>query len=346
MAAHGDVGRSGVLVQQLSSPRRADDGPLEAVLREDPVVADDEVLIDVIACGVCRTDLQLCEGDLTAQRLPIVPGHQVVGTINSRGRAVREIDVGQRVGVAWIAGTCGSCRFCRTGRENLCDEATFTGWHRDGGFAERVVANAAYVYPLPERFDSVQAAPLLCGGAIGLRALRLSGVEPGGRLGLYGFGASATCAIQIARHWGCEVFVCTRSPVEQHRATKLGAAWAGAYDEAPPVPLDAAITFAPAGSVVVDALRALDKGGTVAINAIHLDHIPEFAYDHLWWERQIRSVANVTRAGVADVIELATTIPIITDVTTYPMAEANTALADLAHGRIAGAGVLTFDGRG
>lgn len=329
-----------MLVQQLTSPRRADDGPLEAIERDDPAIDDREVLIDVVACGVCRTDLQLCEGDLAAHRLPIVPGHQVVGTVARTGRAVRGVDIGQRVGVAWIAGTCGTCKFCRVGRENLCDAATFTGWHRDGGYGERVVADADYVYALPDGFDSVGAAPLLCGGAIGLRALRVSGIATGGRLGLYGFGASATCAIQIARHWGCEVFVATRSAAERERAARLGAVWTGSYDEPPPAPLDAAVTFAPVGAVVIAALRALDKGGVVAINAIHLDHIPEFSYDHLWWERQIRSVANVTRSDVTDVIELAAEIPILTDVVRYPMGAANAALADLAHGRISGAGVL------
>jgi propanol-preferring alcohol dehydrogenase len=188
------------------------------------------------------------------------------------------------------------------------------------------------------------AAPLLCGGAIGLRALRVSGIQPGGRLGLYGFGASATCAIQIARHWGCEVYVCTRSEAEQARARRLGAAWAGGYHQDPPVPLDAAVTFAPVGSVVIDALRALDKGGVVAINAIHLDHIPEFDYDHLWWERQIRSVANVTRSDVTELIRLAAEIPIVTEVQRYELADANLALGDLSAGRVSGAAVLDVSG--
>jgi propanol-preferring alcohol dehydrogenase len=334
-----------MLAHQLTRPAPADDGPLESVERADPTIADDEVLIDVVACGVCRTDLQLCEGDLAAQRLPIVPGHQVVGTVVERGHDVERLSVGQRVGVAWIADACRTCRFCRSGRENLCDDATFTGWHRDGGFAERIAAVADFVHPLPDGFDPVAAAPLLCGGAIGLRALRVSGIEPGGRLGLYGFGASATCAIQIARHWGCDVFVSTRSEIEQERARRLGAVWAGTYDDLPPVRLDAAVTFAPVGSVVVRALQALDKGGVVAVNAIHLDRIPEFSYDDLWWERQIRSVANVTREDVAELIRLAAAIPIETEVTGYPMSAANDALADLAHGRINGAAVLTTDRR-
>lgn len=324
----------------LTTPARAGDAPLDWVDVDEPTVGAGEVLIEVIACAVCRTDLQLCEGDLPARHLPIVPGHQIVGTIAARGPGVTTVELGDRVGVAWIAGTCGRCKFCRSARENLCDAAAFTGWDRDGGFAELVVARADFVHVLPDGFDSVDAAPLLCGGAIGLRALRVSGVEPGGRIGLYGFGASATCAIQIARHWDCEVFVCTRSSAEQQRALQLGAVWVGGYDDRPPSPLDAAITFAPVGSVVLDALRALDKGGVVAINAIHLDRIPEFDYDDLWWERQLRSVANVTRADVADLVELAAAIPIRTRVQRYAFADANAALADLAAGEVSGAAVL------
>lgn len=327
---------------QLSTARPAAEHPLDLVEMDEPVPAADEVVIDVTACAVCRTDLQLCEGDLDAQRLPVVPGHQIVGIVSERGRHVDGIDVGQRVGVAWIAAACGECRFCRSGRENLCEAAAFTGWHRDGGFAERVSARADFVYPLPDGFASIDAAPLLCGGAIGLRALRVSGIAPGGRLGLYGFGASATCAIQIARHWRCEVYVCTRSPAEQQRAQQMGAQWAGGYDELPPEPLDAAITFAPVGSVVIAALEALDKGGVVAVNAIHLDRIPEFSYDALWWERQLRSVANVTRDDVAELIHLAATIPIETRIDRYPFEAANDALADLAAGRVSGAAVLTI----
>jgi propanol-preferring alcohol dehydrogenase len=320
------------------------EGPLEFHDRPVPVVESNEVLIQVVACGVCRTDLQICEGDLEAQVLPVVPGHQVVGTVLRAGDDVDGVAVGDRVGVAWIASTCGECRFCRSGRENLCDDARFTGWHRDGGFAEQVAARADFVYPLPEGLDAMAAAPLLCGGAIGLRALRVSGIQPGGRLGLYGFGASATCAIQIARHWGCEVYVCTRSEAEQARARRLGAAWAGGYHQDPPVALDAAVTFAPVGSVVIDALRALDKGGVVAINAIHLDHIPEFDYDHLWWERQIRSVANVTRSDVTELIRLAAEIPIATEVQRYELTDANLALGDLTAGRVSGAAVLDVSG--
>jgi propanol-preferring alcohol dehydrogenase len=310
----------------------------------DPELGAGDVLIDVIACAVCRTDLQLCEGDLPARALPIIPGHQIVGTVAARGERVVDVEVGDRVGVAWIASTCSVCRFCTSGRENLCDDSRFTGWHRNGGFAERVAARADFVHVLPEGFDAVAAAPLLCGGAIGLRSLRVSAIQPGGRLGLYGFGASATCAIQIARHWGCDVYVVTRSIAEQRAALELGATWAGGYAERVPVPLDAAITFAPVGSVVVAALKALDKGGVVAINAIHLDHIPEFDYDDLWWERQIRSVANVTRADVAELIELTAGISIRTKIEEYALTESNDALRDLSGGSISGAAVLRIGG--
>lgn len=324
----------------LNAPRPASEAPLEFTEVDDPEPGPGEVLIDVATSAVCRTDLQLAEGDLPAHALPVIPGHQIVGTVAGLGDGVEGVEVGVRVGVAWIASTCGRCRFCTTGRENLCDAARFTGWDRDGGFAEQVTARAGFVHRLPDGFGSVGSAPLLCGGTIGLRALRVSGIEPGGRLGLYGFGASATCVIQIARHWDCEVHVCTRSPAEQDRARRLGAIWAGGYDEAPPVPLDAAITFAPVGSVVVDALRALDKGGVVAVNAIHLDRIPEFDYDYLWWERQIRSVANVTRADVTELIRLAAEIPIRTETEELDLGDANVALSRLARGDISGAAVL------
>lgn len=324
----------------LRQPRAAGERPLDLVDLPSPPVGPGEVLVDVEACGVCRTDLQLCEGDLAAQRLPITPGHQVVGTVAAVGRDVIDLAIGERVGIAWIAGTCGSCRFCTSGRENLCERAQFTGWHTDGGFAEQVVARADFVHRLPAGIDAVAIAPLLCGGAIGLRSLRVSGIQPGGRLGLYGFGASATCAIQIAVHWGCEVYVCTRSPAEQQRARSLGAVWAGTYVERPPVPLDAAVTFAPVGSVVIDALAAIDRGGTVAINAIHLDEIPRFDYEQLWWERQLRSVANVTRADVADLLGLAAAIPIRTEFEVFDLAGVNDALLRIATGRISGAAVL------
>jgi alcohol dehydrogenase, propanol-preferring len=325
---------------RLEQPAPIDSSPLRTATVVDPEPAADEVVVAVSACGVCRTDLQLCEGDLQPRRLPIVPGHQVVGQVVAMGRSVTHRSIGQRVGVAWIAGTCERCRFCTTGRENLCERSTFTGWDRDGGYATQVVARADFVHPLPAAFDDLDAAPLLCGGVIGYRSMRVAGVEPGMRVGLYGFGASATSVIQVAKHWGCEVHVATRSRREQERALGLGAAWAGGYDERPPQPLDAAITFAPAGSVVVAALSALDRGAVVAINAIHLDEVPAFPYHLLWWERQVRSVANVTRRDVTEFLELAAAIPVQSHYEVYELSEANLALQRLKRGEVSGSAVL------
>ena len=325
---------------RLSRPGPVEGHPLEAADLPDPVPGPGELLLEVAACGVCRTDLQLAEGDLAAHRLPIVPGHQIVGRVAALGPDTPGWAVGDRAGVGWLAGSCGECAWCRSGRENLCEQALFTGWDRDGGYAGKTAVRAAFAVRLPERFADLAAAPLLCGGVIGYRALRVCGIRPGERLGLYGFGASALLAIQVAVHWGCQVFVATRSPAEQRRALDMGAEWAGSYDEPPPLPLDAAVTFAPVGEVVVAALRALDRGGVVAINAIHLDRIPEFPYDLLWWERQIRSVANFTRRDAQDFIDLAARIPIHTVAEPYPLAEANTALQRLKEGRVSGAAVL------
>jgi propanol-preferring alcohol dehydrogenase len=300
-----------------------------------------EIAIEVSACGVCRTDLQLVEGDLAARRLPIVPGHQVVGLVAALGEGVTRWHVGDRVGVAWLAGACGVCGRCRAGTENLCDLAEFTGWDRDGGYAETMVARADFVFAIPDAFSDVEAAPLLCGGVIGYRSLKISGIRPGGRLGLYGFGASALLALQVALHWGCEVYVATRSRTERRRALELGATWAAGYDDCPPVGLDAAVTFAPVGSVVVAALRAVEPGGTVAINAIHLDEIPAFAYDLLWRERGLRSVANFTRLDAQEFLALAAEIPIRTVADVAPLDDANTVLRRLATGDVSGAAVLT-----
>lgn len=298
----------------------------------DPEPGPDEVLIRVEACAVCRTDLQILRGDLATHRLPLIPGHQVVGT---------EVASGRRVGLVWLAQTCGHCRFCLSGRENLCDSARFTGWDRDGGYAELVTAHRDFVHPLPAG-DPQALAPLLCGGVIGFRSLRVAGVGPqsaGQRVGLYGFGASATIAIQVALMWGCEPYVVTRSEAEVERAVELGATWAGTYAHSVPVPLDAAVTFAPSGDVVVHALQALDKGGTVAINAIYLDRIPQLDYDDLWWERSVRSVANVTREDVRAFLELAPKIH--TQYETLPLEQAPAALRRLEAGDVRGSFVLT-----
>jgi len=324
----------------LEKPAPIDEKPLNLTELPVPEPAAGELLLRVAACGVCRTDLQICEGDIPARKLPVVPGHQIVGRVEAVGDGVDGWRVGDRAGIGWLAGSCGHCSFCRSGRENLCAEARFTGWDRDGGFEEYVTVRADFAFRLPDGFGDLQAAPLLCGGVIGYRSLKRSAVKPGGRLGLYGFGASALLTIQVALHWGCEVYVCTRSAREQERARRIGATWVGGYDELPPVPLDGAITFAPAGQVVVDALRAVDRGGTVAINAIHLDKVPEFPYDLLWWERNLCSVANYTRADAREFLKLAAAIPVRTETDLFDLEDANEALRRLAAGEISGAAVL------
>jgi len=315
------------------------EAPLRLVERDEPVPGPGELLLRLAACAVCRTDLQLATGDLTPRRLPIVPGHQAVGRVAALGEGVTGWSIGDRAGAYWLFGTDGTCRFCRSGRENLCESAEFTGWDRDGGFADAMVVRADVAVRIPDGFADLDAAPLLCGGVIGYRALRVSGIEPGGRLGLYGFGASALLCLQVARHWGCEVHVRTRSETERARALELGAASVGGYQDPAP-PLDAAITTAPSGDVVVAALRAVDRGGIVAVNAIHLDRVPEFSYDLLWWERQLRSVANVTRRDAAEFMDLAAAIPIKTASVLFPLEAGNEALQALAAGRIRGAAVL------
>ncbi|MDJ0664609.1 MAG: zinc-dependent alcohol dehydrogenase family protein [Acidimicrobiia bacterium] len=326
---------------ELEDPAPVERRPLRGVDRLDFAPAPGEVAIDVAACAICRTDLQIIEGDLGARRLPIVPGHQAVGRIRAVGDGVTNWQPGNRVGVAWLASACGRCDRCLSGRENLCPRAEFTGWDRDGGFAETMNARADFVFSIPPGFGDAEAAPLLCGGIIGYRALRLSGIEPGGKLGLYGFGASALLAFQVARHWGCDVFVATRSRIEQERALAMGAAWAGSYHDQPPAELDAAITFAPAGYVVIEALKAIKPGGTVAINAIHLDTVPEFPYELLWMERGIRSVANFTRQDANEFLALAAEIPIETVTDRYPLRDVNIALGRLKAGEVDGAAVLT-----
>jgi propanol-preferring alcohol dehydrogenase len=325
---------------QLAERGRACTHPLRAIESPDPVPGEGELVLRVTACAVCRTDLQLCEGDLEARRLPVVPGHQIVGRVDAVGPGVVGWRVGERAGVAWLAGTDGTCAQCLAKRENLCHKAQFTGWDRDGGYATHATARADFALRVPDGCTDLDAAPLLCGGVVGYRSLKVSGIRPGERLGLYGFGASATLTIQVARHWGCRVFVCTRSGSERERAMALGAEWTGGYDERPPEPLDAAIAFAPAGSVVVAALRALDRGGTVAINAIHLDRVPELSYSDLWWERSLRSVANFTRDDAREFLDLAGRIPVRTEREVHPLRDANVALERLARGDVRGAAVL------
>lgn len=329
--------------QILEKPGPVTARPLHAsdVDRLEP--AEGEIVIDVAACGVCRTDLQLVEGDLAPRVLPVVPGHQVVGRVARVGAAAGNWAVGERAGVAWLAGACGSCEYCRSGRENLCADAVFAGWSSNGGYAEQIAVRSDFALRIPSLFSDVEAAPLLCGGIIGYRALKISGIEPGGRLGLYGFGASALLAMQVATSWECDVFVATRSPAEQERAIAMGAAWTGSYHDRPPVSLDAAVTFAPVGYVVVEALKSVTRGGIVAINAIHLDRVPEFGYDLLWGERQLRSVANFTRQDADEFLRLAAEIPIRTVPDVYPLADANLALIRLKEGLVEGAAVLVTE---
>jgi propanol-preferring alcohol dehydrogenase len=330
-----------MLAMVLAQPSDVSSNPLSLCRRPIPTPGPDEVLVRVRVCGVCRTDLHVVEGELPDPALPLVPGHQAVGTVAQRGPGVTTLSEGQRVGIAWLQRTCGNCEFCRTGRENLCLRARFTGYQLDGGYAEYALVPAHYAYPIPAVFSDEEAAPLLCAGIIGFRALRLSGIQPGQRLGLYGFGASAHIAIQIARHWGCDVYV--SSLREEHRALarELGAKWVGGTLDRPPDPLHASILFAPAGDLVPGALRALERGGTLAIAGIHLSPIPSLDYDRdLFGERVIRSVTANTKQDGLELLREAAAIPIRPHTVRFPLAEANDALQALKAGSFQGAAVL------
>jgi propanol-preferring alcohol dehydrogenase len=325
---------------QLHSPAPVDDNPLVWSEVDVPEPGDAEVRIKVHACGVCRTDLHVVEGELATRRSPVIPGHQVVGTIDKPGSRARRFPSGRRVGVAWLHRTCGRCRFCASGRENLCDEPAFTGWTVDGGYAEYVVAPEGFVYPIPDGFADLEAAPLLCAGIIGFRSLRLSGVGKGARLGLIGFGAAAHVAIQVARHWGVEVYAVTRQPRHRELARSLGAVWAGDAADEVPARLDAAILFAPAGELVPAALAMLEKGGVLVLGGIHMSPTPPLDYALLYHERVIRSVANNTRADGEDFLRVAAEIPIRTEIEVFALRDANRALQALKHDRVRGAAVL------
>lgn len=305
-----------------------------------------EILVRVSYCGVCRTDLHVIEGELKPRKSPVIPGHQVVGTVeklgpsSGEGSATHKFQPGARVGIAWLHRTDGTCPYCRSGAENLCDNPAFTGYTVDGGYAEYVVAPEDFVYAIPEGFADQQAAPLLCAGIIGFRCLRLSGIQPGSKLGFYGFGAAAHVAIQVARHWNVEVYAATRDVRHQKLARELGASWAGDTFDEPPVKLDSAIVFAPAGAIVPAALKALRKGGTLILGGIHMSPIPSFDYDLLYQERSIRSVANNTRRDGEDFLRVAAEIPIRTHVQLFPLEEANRALNALKNDAISGAAVL------
>lgn len=311
-----------------------------------PTPGDGQALLRVRACGVCRTDLHVMDGELTRPKLPLVLGHQIVATVEALGPGVTTLRVGERVGVPWLGHTCGACRYCTSGRENLCDAARFTGYDRDGGFADFTVADAAYCFPLPGELGDVEAAPLLCAGLIGYRALRLAGDAE--RIGLYGFGAAAHIVTQLARHEGRRVFAFTRTGdvAAQRFARSLGAEWAGSSSEAAPTELDAAILFAAAGELVPVALRAVAKGGTVVCGGIHMSDIPSFPYEALWGERTIRSVANLTRRDGTELLALAPRVPIVTEVHAYALERAGDALDDLRHGRFTGAAVVRVSSGG
>lgn len=310
----------------------------------DPVPADDEIILKVRCCGVCHTDLHTVEGDITPPSLPVVPGHQIVGEVVGRGAEAGRFGIGDRVGAAWLRKSCGSCRYCRGGKENLCKRAEFNGFHANGGYAEFVSVPEAYVYPLPDVFDDMSAAPLLCAGIIGYRALNLSEIADGATLGLYGFGSSAHIALQIAVYRGCRVFVFSRSEEHRKLAQSLGAYWTGSVDDAVPEPISSSITFAPVGWMVERALGHLDRGGTLAINAVHMSPIPELPYERIYYERTIRSVANSTRHDAVEFLELAAKIPVQIHTTAFSLAEAGTALDVLKQGRMNGAGVLRVSG--
>ena len=304
-----------------------------------PSARTGQVLLRVLACGVCRTDLHIAEGELPPLREDLIPGHQIVGEIVEG--ATPELPLGTRVGVSWIGGIDGTCWYCQHSLENLCDSPTFTGYTVNGGYAEYAIARADFVFPLPAALDDLHAAPLLCAGIIGFRSLRVAGVEHEERVGLFGFGASAHLAIAVLRAWRCEVYVSTRGASHRRLAESLGATWVGSEKDKPPVELDRAVTFAPSGDVVVTALSSLRKGGVVAINAIHLDRIPEFDYDRLLWgERQLRSVSNMTRSDARDFLQLAAAINLRPKVTTFPLDQANEALAAVKNDAINGAAVI------
>ena len=327
------------MMLQVQAP--VEDRPLEAVDVPEPDPGEGEVRVRVAACGVCRTDLHVVEGDLEEPRLPVVPGHQVVGTVEATGAGCSRLEVGERVGVAWLRGTCGVCEHCRSGRENLCEASRYTGYHEDGGFAERAVVREDWAYRIPDAFGDAEATPLLCAGLIGYRSLRRAAVPDGGSLGIFGFGSSAHIVIQIARHRGCDVHVATRSEGHRVLARELGAVSTGSPYEPLPRAVHGAIVFAPAGEIVPVALRSVRKGGTVSLAGIHMSPIPEMEYEAcLFHEKQLRSVEANTRADGRELLREAAEIPIRPETTTFPLEEANEALLALKESRIDGTGVL------
>jgi propanol-preferring alcohol dehydrogenase len=325
----------------LTHPRLIEENPLELVETPSPEPKFDEILIQIKVCGICHTDLHTIEGELPLRKKPIIPGHQIVGAVKQIGKDVKRFHPGDLVGVAWLHSTCGTCPFCLQGNENLCEKAQFTGLDVDGGYTQYMVIHEDFAYLIPDGFSEQEAAPLLCAGIIGYRALRLSEVKPGQRLGLYGFGASAHVSIQVALHWNCTVYVFTRGKKHQELARKLGATWVGNAKDDPPERPHSSIIFAPAGELVPDALRVLQKGGTLALAGIYMTPIPQMDYNnYLYNEKTIRSVANSTRRDGEELLKIAAEIPIHTETQLFPLEEANQALQALKHGDINGAGVL------
>ncbi len=324
----------------LPRPALIETQPLQYTEVQTPEPGAGEIRVRVHYCGVCRTDLHVVEGELTPRKSPVIPGHQIVGIVEKTGSHASRFPVGSRVGIAWLHRTDGTCSYCRSGAENLCDHPEFTGYSVDGGYAEYVVAAEQFVYTIPEAFGDEQAAPLLCAGIIGFRSLRLCGIQAGGKLGFYGFGAAAHVTIQVARHWGVDVYASTRDARHQRLAMELGAKWAGGTLDEPPEKLDAAIVFAPAGEIVPAALKALRKGGSLVLGGIHMSPIPSFDYDLLYQERVVRSVANNTRKDGEDFLRIAAEIPVKMRVQLFPLQEANRALNALKNDAIQGAAVL------
>ncbi|MGD0390294.1 MAG: zinc-dependent alcohol dehydrogenase family protein [Tepidisphaeraceae bacterium] len=325
----------------LRTPASIDSSPLELRELDAPEPKAGEIRLRVLACGICRTDLHVIEGELPAHKNAIIPGHQVVGVVDRLGAGAARFKIEDRAGIAWLRSTCGQCRYCRDGKENLCPNARFTGYDEDGGYAEYAVAPEAFAYVVPASLDPVSVAPLLCAGIIGYRALKRAQMRPGCRLGLYGFGSSASIGIQIARHLGCTVFVMTRDEKHQRLARQLGAAWAGSAEARPPEPLDAAVLFAPVGELVLPALEALDRGGTLAVAGIHLTDIPAMNYERqMFYEKNLTSVTANTRADGEELLRLAAEVPLKPQTTRFALADANRALQLLKHDGISGSGVL------
>ncbi len=329
---------------QLQRPAPAEEAPLTAVDLPTPKPGPGQVRLKIHTCGVCHTDLHIVEGDLNLPPHPLIPGHEIIGVVDALGEGVTKHKLGDRLGVPWLNQTCGQCRYCKAGKENLCENIRFTGVHAPGGFAEYTIAHQDFAYPIPPIFSDEEAAPLMCAGVVGFRSLRLSEVKPGQRLGLYGFGASAHVIIQVARHWNCQVYVFTRSQAHREMALKMGAVWAGGAEDSPDQPMDSSIIFAPAGKLVPLALQQLDKGGVLALGGIYMSDIPVMPYRILWEERTIRSVANSTRQDVIDFLNVAAEIPIKTEIELYDLEDVNEVMLKMKRSQINGAAVLKVTG--